>query len=52
MLGKSRFELALEWESEDARQEHMATLLARRPFDSHARAFAPELSCPIRVPLR
>lgn len=27
-------------------------LLARRPFDSHARAFAPELSCPIRVPLR
>ena len=32
MLGKSRFELHLEWESEAARQEHMATLLARRPF--------------------
>ena len=32
MLGKSRFELDLEWESEAVRQEHMATLLARRPF--------------------
>src|SRR5262249_19789893 len=32
MLGKSRFELDLEWESQEARQEHMATLLARRPF--------------------
>ncbi len=32
MLGKSRFELDLEWESEAMCQEHMATLLARRPF--------------------
>ena len=32
MLGKSRFELDLDWQSEAARQEHMATLQARRPF--------------------
>ncbi len=32
LLGKSRFELDLEWGSETARQEHMATLQAHRPF--------------------
>jgi diguanylate cyclase (GGDEF)-like protein/PAS domain S-box-containing protein len=32
LLGKSRFELNLEWGSETARQEHMATLQAHRPF--------------------
>ncbi len=32
LLGKSRFELDLEWASQAVRQEHMATLLARRPF--------------------
>jgi diguanylate cyclase (GGDEF)-like protein/PAS domain S-box-containing protein len=31
-LGKTRFELELEFESEKARQDHLATLLARRPF--------------------
>jgi diguanylate cyclase (GGDEF)-like protein/PAS domain S-box-containing protein len=32
LLGKSRFELDLDWESEASRQEHMDTLRARRPF--------------------